>query len=306
MTRRYWVAAGVLQSAQAGRGYVDVCRPDTGAWVRLGLREGELLVSLTGVSCGELQIRFRDQFTPAELSAALERFETLGLLTDSDGVGVVGPAIMPSPVTSAAAGAGGVVAIGVIFAACASVPLLVRAVSWQSVLLGKPALLDILGLTVMTAGLHEGGHAAAAMLVGRGRLRCQLRWGWLAVLPVLRLRLRGFWGLSKVRRMVVAGAGSLMHLVLAALCVDVWMISLAMTGAGPMVLLWYAALNVVLAGVNVLPLYPLDGYWLLVLALDRPWLWRESRPYRVLSSVALVSIAALGAAGVAVPALRGR
>ena len=70
--RRYSVAPSVLRSAQTGRGYVDVCRPNTDAWVRLGLREGALLLGLSGAPFDELQIRFGNRFTSSELSAALE------------------------------------------------------------------------------------------------------------------------------------------------------------------------------------------------------------------------------------------
>jgi len=306
--RRYYIPPQVLRSAQTGRGYVDVCRPDTDTWVRLGPREGALLLGLSGVACDELQDRFGDRFTPGELSAALHRFETLGLLMDRDAGadGAVAAAVTtPGPTSWGSIAAPAIPAV-LIAVAIASLPLVARHVSWQGVLQGKPSLLGVAGLSLMAALLHEAGHAAAGIVLGHGRLHCQLRWGWLTVLPVLRLRLAGFWGLSRVRRMAVAGAGSLAHLVLAAVNVHVWLMLLALTGAGPTVLLWYAALNVVLAGVNVLPLYPLDGYWLLVLLLDRPWLWRESRVYRALSSIALGAIVALGAAGLAVRVFGGR
>lgn len=295
MSRRYSVHPAVLQSARAGSDYTDICLPDRDAWVRLGPREADLLRGLTGRSVEELRSRFAAQFTGEEIAAALERFDSLGLLDDSAAGADTTTAGRPArPVVFVVPI---VVSAVLVIWAIVSIPIIIGRITWPGLLAGRPPFGFVLGLVLVAALVHEAGHALAAVLLSRGDVRCRLRLGWITIIPILRLQLTRFWGLSRGAQMCVACAGPAAHVTLAAAATDGWITWLAVTGAGPPFLLWYAAVNVTLAVINALPLYPLDGYWILSLALERPWLWKESVVYRLISSAGLVVLCAIALAG---------
>lgn len=189
--------------------------------------------------------------------------------------------------------------------AIVTIPLLTTHVSVRALLSWRPPLLTAIGLILVAGLFHEAGHATAAALAGRGRVQCRFQLAWVAVIPVVRLRLTGFWALARGERILVVCAGCLAQVVLAAASIDAWVTWLAMTGTASGVFLWFAAANALLALVNVLPLYPLDGYWLLALVLDRPWLRRESRGYRVVSSIGLAGLTVMAAGGLIVRLVDG-
>lgn len=144
-------------------------------------------------------------------------------------------------------------------------------------------LLSIPGV-LLALVLHEWAHAKAADLLGdptprlRGRLSLDPRvhldflgtflffffgFGWAKPVPVTPARLRNpHWG-----DLMVAAAGPLMNVVVAiALGLLLRLLAGTALGTDPLVvqLVFYAfMLNIYLAAFNLIPLPPLDGWWIL-------------------------------------------
>lgn len=105
----------------------------------------------------------------------------------------------------------------------------------------------LLRLGLLCAALHEAGHIAAYRLLLR-------RWPAVTVSPGgLRIPLRGVW-LSARQELCLAAAGPLANLLLC-LAAHGWMAWRGAAYAG----YWFAAVNLLVGGANLLPLPGLDG-----------------------------------------------
>lgn len=265
-----------MSSTEGQAAYTNLRRPGTDRWIRVGERERRLLQALTDVSFEHLLEQFQAVFTADELRYALSRFDELGLLTSPLHIakGYSHPReVLPPRVLRGF--------IQVVLLSLAATLVIMPLVVWNPV---NPPALVLLILVAVSAIAHEIGHA----LAGRAcRLRVD-RYGvaFLGLIPVLYVRLRGLWGVPKPQRLAITGAGIATQVIIASLALSIWTLW-TWADSAPEALLRFAGLNILLAFVNLLPLSPLDGYWLLAQWLDRPNLREESKTYARLHRVAM-------------------
>jgi putative peptide zinc metalloprotease protein len=111
--------------------------------------------------------------------------------------------------------------------------------------------------------LHEMAHAAACKHYGGRVERIGVMLMYLQ--PVLYCDVSDSWRFPDTRhKIVVAAAGLVLQLVLAALAGTAWVFS------GAPVLYVFAAVNLALIVLNLIPFVKLDGYWMLVHKLGEP------------------------------------
>lgn len=118
------------------------------------------------------------------------------------------------------------------------------------------------GMMVLTNVLHEIAHAVACKHFGGRVPRIGLMLLYLH--PVLYCDVSDSWRFRSSDRIVVLFAGVFLQIVLSALMTTVWLVT------GDALFLVYVLSNMALVFYNLIPLVKLDGYWMLVSALDEP------------------------------------
>jgi Zn-dependent protease len=144
-------------------------------------------------------------------------------------------------------------------------PLHEAAHGLAALLLGDPTAKEAGRLTLNPAAhVNATGYAAmsASTLLAAGGQGGPLEFGWAKPTPVDRRRLRG----GPAGEILVALAGPAIHLAVAAIsAVAAHLIApTAETGLPGYLYGYFAAVNLYLLALNVLPLYPLDGHRVLL------------------------------------------
>lgn len=260
--------------------------PGTERWIRLGEDEWQLLQVVRqrpdAPDCA-LEV---PGWSADDIGSALARFAQLGLL-DAHGQR---PVPVQESVRTSAWILAGCLVLAVLALQVASIAQVVPWTSWFA--LRPPGWLAV-ALVLVLAATHETGHVLLAVAVGYPTTAFRLATGWLGWIPVPTVRLEQFWALSRAGRTTVVLGGAGMQLLLGAAAGCLWLVW-ARTGApAPAVLLWLQTASILLAAVNLLPVYPLDGYWLIAVRLDRPHLREESRTMRTSSDAAAVLLTGL-------------
>lgn len=127
---------------------------------------------------------------------------------------------------------------------------------------------------VVSISLHEIGHAIAAMHYGlRPR---ELTMGlYLYVTPMVYLHIPGLYTVKKRDKIVIWGAGVYANMCLGSLCFLVWVGFSAFQLSYDLLIL-AATINFGLVLMNLYPLLPLDGYFILTTLFNRPNLRKKS------------------------------
>jgi Zn-dependent protease len=256
-----------------------------GRWVRLGEDEWRLLQAMQGATRDDVGAIAPPGWSPDDVAAAIGQFTQLGLLGD-----IRVPAGRRAPARVPRLALAGCAVIGVL---AVEVVTIDRLVPWQTWALGRPpGWLAALILACMAVA-HEAGHAVIAAAVGSPLTALRVAVGRLGWIPLPTVRLERFWGVSKSARTAVVLAGSGAQLLIAALAGGIWVAWLFLSTRPPASLLWAMASAITLAAVNLLPVYPLDGYWFAAVRLDRPRLREDSRLFRIVSAAGLIGLSAL-------------
>jgi Zn-dependent protease len=256
-----------------------------GRWVRLGEQEWRLLRGMQGTTRDDAVAIAPPGWSPDDVAAAIDRFTQLGLLGD-----LRLAAGRRSPPRVSGIALAGCAVIGIL---AVEVVTIDRLVPWEAWALGRPAgWLAALVLACMAAA-HEAGHAVVATAVGYPRTALRVAVGRLGWIPLPTVRLERFWAGSKTARTAVVLAGSGAQLVIATVAGGVWVAWYFLSTRPPASLLWAMASAIMLAAVNLLPVYPLDGYWFAAVRLDRPRLREESPLFRIVSAAGLIGLSAL-------------
>ncbi|HEY3247886.1 MAG TPA: hypothetical protein VGK88_06320 [bacterium] len=158
-------------------------------------------------------------------------------------------------------------------------------------------LLGWLVLVIVSALVHEGGHILAARAVGVAPIRVSL--SVLGVIPVLRVHLGGLGTRPRAQQAAVICSGAGAQVVLAVVALAVARLLPGPVGAAALRL---AQISLTLAVVNLLPLDPLDGYWLTA-AVWGPTAALTLRWVSPVLRIALYVVCGLGAGAMLIRAL---
>jgi putative peptide zinc metalloprotease protein len=137
--------------------------------------------------------------------------------------------------------------------------------------LAAPHVLGVYVALILSMLAHELGHALATKWCG-----CEIRsvgFGWYWLAPMLFVDTSDTWMASRRGRVIVSAAGPYASLLVASAAA---IVARAVGGAGAAVAHEVATFNYVTALVNCNPLFKLDGYYMLIDALDRPRLRSEA------------------------------
>ncbi|HLE77572.1 MAG TPA: hypothetical protein VJA65_04075, partial [bacterium] len=265
-----------------------VPRPGTDRWVRLGEMEWRLLQTLqrkTGPAAAPVAVDIPG-WSPDQLAAAVQRFAALGLLA---------PGAVQAAETRTAGRPAllGLLAAGLVTFLLGDVIAVARTVPWPAWIAGRPPGWLAAILVLMMAAAHEAGHAAIALAVGAPAAALRVTAGRLGWIPIPTVRVGQFWALSNAARTAVVLGGAGAQLLLAALAGSLWLVWPLVGAPPPAVLLWLQSTAIILAAANLLPVYPLDGYWLIAVRLDRPRLREESRVVRLSSEAGVIVLSGL-------------
>lgn len=249
----------------------------------MGRVEYELLRALASGPTGHLEQDFQGIFRADEIDAARSRFRELGFL---DASFLSHNAAVADNHYDSHRHSLSWRLVGVLLLALVGIVAAQFLAAWEMPARVRP--FGLLLLILVSACAHEGGHVLAAWAFGR---RIDRYWfGLVGCIPVLQIRLRGFWGLPRLQRLVVTAAGPGTQITLAMVCLCVSVLWSLTVGSSPEGLLGFAVLNILLAAVNLLPFHPFDGYWLLAQWLDRPYLKDESKLHARARSVVLLAL----------------
>lgn len=218
----------------------------------------------------------RDESRTSSVAARIAR-TVRGLLTwtvhydDVDGAfaavyRVVGPALFSRPSAVLLL----LVAVAGLAAFVASTPKAV-ALLWTPAGATSFVLLMIPAYALMIA-LHEAAHGLAVKAVGRRVESVGIGWFWFG--PIVFVDTSDTWVCSRHQRVLVAAAGLVANLVLAAIAS-----ATALRSASPIAVIaaWQFAFAAYVGVVeNLNPLLEFDGYYVFVDLLDRPNLRRQS------------------------------
>jgi putative peptide zinc metalloprotease protein len=287
------IAADVVVDPPAGAHRI-VCRTSTRRYFRLGVREGGFLAALDGRR-DPAALAADMGFTAAQVEALLAWFGRNGLLAGSGAA----PTAAALPWHRRALEALAHTdrwrvtlanpdrfldrhrrAVGALFSRAAMAAYLALLLLPAVACIVAPGLLGeayrayrldlpwtqwalLYAMLLAMNVLHELAHAATCKHFGGKVEKIGLMFMYLQ--PVLYCDVSDSWRFRDPnQRIAVAAAGIFLQFVLGGLVLTAWLFT-----ASP-VLLLFCLVNVALALLNLFPLVKLDGYWMLVHALDEP------------------------------------
>lgn len=125
------------------------------------------------------------------------------------------------------------------------------------------AWLILYGSAVLTIALHELAHAVACKFYGGNVYKIGVKLLYLQ--PVVFCDISDSWRFaSRNAKIAVAAAGLFVQMLLTSIALTMWMVT------NNELLIYFVFFNVVVCITNLFPLIKLDGYWILVHALDQP------------------------------------